>query len=416
MSEVASLVGRASARPHTEGVIECCRSSLAHSRKGGLKAAPLVRFACIFAFAATLGCTAQTPMNSSPTVPMNGWKLFAPLPDPVGYAGMFGGVLNGRLLTGGGSQFRDKPNWLQGEKVFSDRIFVLATPDGKWSEHRTRLPRKSGHFASATTEGAIYLAGGIDSAGCQKHVLKIEARGDDLTFTRLPDLPQPLGYGAGMIVGRRFYVVGGLHEPTSKQPGVELLSLDLDAPGADDAGNAWRREPDHPGPGFFVAATASDGENLYVFGGIGFNAEGKPTPAKAAYRFSPTRRAWERLPDLPEPRVGAATPCPLVGGGKFFVIGGYAEVFPGAPRDYPGFRAQTLHYDPASQRWENGPVMPQAPVPNRDSPGDPGPVPVIGAPSVVWKDHVVVISGEARASVRTPAVIAWPLRSGATAK
>ncbi len=90
-------------------------------------------------------------------------------------------------------------------------------------------------------------------------------------------------------------------------------------------------------------------------------------------------------------------------------MGGYAEVFPGAPREHPGFSAQTLFFDLGTQRWEKGPLLPATPVPDRDSPGDPGPAPMIGAPCVVWNDCVVVVGGEVRSSVRTPAVLAWPL-------
>jgi hypothetical protein len=34
---------------------------------------------------------------------------------------------------------------------------------------------------------------------------------------------------------------------------------------------------------------------------------------------------------------------------------------------------------------------------------------MIGAPAAIWRDHVVIVSGEVRSSVRTPAVLAWPL-------
>ena len=43
------------------------------------------------------------------STPLHGWTLFAPLPDRVGFGGMFAGVLSGRLVAGGGSQFPDKP-------------------------------------------------------------------------------------------------------------------------------------------------------------------------------------------------------------------------------------------------------------------------------------------------------------------
>lgn len=349
---------------------------------------------------------AGTTGTASSPLPLLGWELLAPIPDPVGFGGMFAAPLNGRLVAGGGSQFRDKPNWLQGEKVFSDRIFTLAAPAAQWVENATHLPAKMGHFATAATSDAIYLIGGINATGCLTSCWRLRAQGDGFQFTALPDFPHPLGYAAAAIANGRLYVAGGLREPTSKSPTTETWSIALPAttPGA-----TWKREPDLPGPGVFVSGVASDAHRLYIFGGMTYDADGKATPSKRVHRFDPTRSAWEPLADLPEPRVGPASPAPLIAGDKLFVIGGYAEIFPGPAREYPGFRDQTLLFDLGRNAWENGPTIPKAEIPNRDSPGDPGPAPMIAAPCAVWQNRVVIVGGEVRASVRTPAVIAWPL-------
>jgi len=261
-------------------------------------------------------------------------------------------------------------------------------------------------FASAATAEAVYLAGGLNATGCLRQVWEMRAQGDTFTFSALPDLPHAIGYGASAIVGRRLYIVGGLETPASKMPSNQTWSFELDAPRANAV---WRREPDMPGPGLFVSAAAADRDQLFVFGGIGFDTEGKPIPAKGAFRFDSRIGKWERLPDLPEARVGISSPCPVVAGGKIFLIGGYAEIFPGAPREHPGFSAQTLFFDLAQRRFENGPVLPVTPVVDRDAPGDAGPTPMIGAPCVLWKNFVIVVGGEVRPSVRTPAVLAWPI-------
>ena len=345
--------------------------------------------------------TSKTSVDASR---LNGWKLLAPLPDRIGFGGMFAGVLGGRLVAGGGSQFPEKPLWLKGEKAFSDRIFTLDSPGADWAEHPTRLPAPVASAASAATADTIYFAGGLDAQGCLSAAWAMRGRGDDLVFHQLRDLPRAIGYGAAAIVGGRWYVLGGLDSPASKAPGNGMWSLDLARPHA----TGWRREPDLPVDGVFVAAAASDDRSLYLFGGIGFDATGKPAPSKAALRFDPQLAKWERLADMPEPRVGISAPCPVIGD-RFFLVGGYAEVFPGAPREHPGFSAQTLYYQPANGRWSNGPVLPRIAVADRDSPGDVGPAPMIGAPCVVWQDLVVIIGGEVRSSVRTPAVLAWPL-------
>ena len=341
---------------------------------------------------------------------LKGWQLLAPLPDPVGYGGMFAGVFNGRLIAGGGSQFRDKPNWLQGEKTYSDRIFVLDDPAGRWTEHATKLPVKMGHFACATTNDAIYLVGGAGPSGALTAAWQIRTKGSDFQFTPLPAFPHPVVYGVAGIAAGRLHVIGGLPDPASKAASNETWSLELAS--ATTAKNpGWRREPDLPGPGVFVSCAASDGSHVYVLGGMNYDAESKPTPAKAAYRFSPARKAWEKIADLPEARVSAASPAPVIPGDRIFAIGGYAVVFQGPAREYPGFRDQTFYYDIKRNTWENGPLLPKAEIPDRDSPGDPGPAPMVAAPATVWKNRAVVVSGEVRASVRSPQVIAWPLEA-----
>jgi N-acetylneuraminate epimerase len=336
-----------------------------------------------------------------------GWKLFSPLPDAVGFAGMVAGVLDGKLVAAGGSQFPSAPNWLKGEKAFSDRIFTLESPTGGWKRGEQRLPHPVANPACASQGDTIYFAGGLDSAGCLKSAWAMRAQGDGFSFSRLADLPEAVGYSAGAIVAGRFYVAAGLNTPDTKKPSIHLWSLDVSgtAPAA-----AWRREPDLPGPGVFVAAASAAGSRFYVFAGIGFDAAGKSIPSKRAYALETTTGQWSDLPDLPAARVGISTPCPVVDD-QIWAIGGYSTIFPGPPREHPGFDAATFSFDLKSQAWRRGPTLPTTPVVNRDSPGDAGPTPMIGAPCVVWKGYAVIVGGEVRASVRTPAVVAWPLNA-----
>lgn len=335
--------------------------------------------------------------------PGPGWKILAPLPDPTGYAGMTAGVLAGRLVATGGTQW-SLPIWLKGTRKFNDEIFVLDALDGKWHTAKARLPEPCGHFATAATADAIYFAGGTDPKGCRTAAYALHAEGGDYAFRRLPDLPKPIGYAAGAIAGGRFFVIAGVPDPASTSPSREVWSLDL---AKTEAG--WTREADLPGSGLLVPAAASDGQAVYVFGGMAFDA-GKPRPSVAAYRLAGAGGAWETLPDLPEPRVAINAPCPVLADGSIWLVGGYANVWTGAQREHPGFSPATLRYHPATRAWTAGPVLPNVGATDRDAPGDPGPVPPIGAPVALWRNHVVVVGGEVRISTRTPTVLAWPLR------
>jgi len=334
--------------------------------------------------------------------PTAGWKLLPPIPDAIGYAGMAAGVVGGRLVAAGGSQW-DRPIWLNGTRSFTDRLFVLDAPDGTWRTATARLPLPSGHFASASADGAIYLAGGNCATGSLATVYVIKPDGDDLRLERLPDLPAPTGYAAAAVAGGRLFVIGGVPDPASKAARREVWSLDLRAP------VAWKREADLPGAGVIVPAAAGQGEALFVFGGVAFGADGKPVPSHAACRLPRAGDQWEILPDLPEPRVGIASPCPVLADGTIWLIGGYAEIWGGVQREHPGFSVQTLKLDPARRTWSPGPVLPREGELNRDSATDPGPLPMIGAPVVIWRDRVVIVGGEVRVATRTPAVLSWPL-------
>jgi N-acetylneuraminic acid mutarotase len=335
----------------------------------------------------------------------NSWTELAPLPDPVGYGGMFCGALRGKLVAGGGSQFHDRPIWLAGEKAFSDRIFTLASASAQWEESSQRLPFKVGHFASAATGDAIYLIGGVNATGCLANAVRITADEDGLVFSELPSLPRPLAYAAAAIAGDRLYVVGGLGAVGSKQASQETWSLDL-SPQREPI--SWRREPDLPGPGVHVACAAAQQDKVYLIGGIGFDQQGTPVPSSAVYSLAVGAQKWEILSSLPAPRVGPVSPCPVVDG-QVCVIGGYAEVFPGLPREHPGFCKETFIYDLKQKSWRAGQPLPVTPVLNRDAPGDPGPKPMIAAPCCFWDSSIVIVGGEVRSSVRTPAVLTLPI-------
>lgn len=330
------------------------------------------------------------------------WRTLAPLPDPIGFAGMAAGVLDGKLVALGGSQW-SRPIWQEGSRRFNDRIFVLDALDGKWRTATTRLPEPCAHFAAAASHDAIYIAGGTDMRGCRSAVYEVRPRAGDYALRRLPDMPRPIGYAVGVLAQGRLYVIGGASDPSSTAPTREVWSLDTTHPET-----GWRREADLPGPGVIVPSAGVAARSVFLFGGMAFDA-GKPVPSKAAYFLSHSGATWERLPDIPEARVGANTPCPLLADGKLWLVGGYSVVWAGAQREHPGFDEGTFRFDVKSRTWSPGPLLPNAGAGDRDSSGDAGPVPPIGAPVVVWNNHVIVIGGEVRPSTRTPAVISWAL-------
>ncbi|MDR0901983.1 MAG: hypothetical protein LBM92_04350 [Opitutaceae bacterium] len=363
------------------------------------------KYIILLVFCALLaGCSRRASPGDQGAVMGAGWRLLPPIPDPVGFGGMFAGVIDEKLVTGGGSQFPGKPLWLGGGKSYGDGIYSLSAPDGRWRVEEIKLPEKAGHFASAAANGAIYMAGGITAEGFQRTCLMLHSVGGRLGLTRLPDLPVALGYAAAAVVDNHLVVAGGRLSSDDNSASRRAWALSLGSPDS-----SWMALPDCPGEGLFVPAAAARGHVFYLFGGMAFDSKGTPRPSKAAWCFDFSTGAWERLPDLPEARVGACTPCPALADGRVLLIGGYAEVFPGPPREHPGFAAQTLVFDPASRRWDNGPLLPRSVPANRDVSTDHAPNPMLAAPCAQWLGLAVCVGGEVRSGVRTPVVMGLPL-------
>ena len=117
----------------------------------------------------------------------------------------------------------------------------------------------------------------------------------------------------------------------------------------------------------------SDGERLYAFGGMTFSPHPdgtiRPDPLSAAYAYDPEVRAWTPLPA----RRGLHGPiC-------------------GAPQ---------------KNIWSEGP-----PLPCPRAGKLPAPEPMVTVPAVIWKDWIVLVSGEVRPGRRSPVVLGLAVRN-----
>jgi N-acetylneuraminate epimerase len=318
------------------------------------------------------------------------WKTLPPLPDPIGFGGMFAGNADGTLFAGGGSHF-DKPVWKGGKKSYSDRVFLLKTPEGPWETLPQKLPREISNSASAPFGQDVISVGGMGSDGAFADAYRIGLRDGSLHIETLPPFPHPLVYAAAAIVQDVIYVIGGVSDAASTTPGNECWTLSLAA-----EKRAWKKVIDFPGKPGIVMSAASDGRFLYVFGGMHYQTDGGgkslPVPLDGTYRFDPAANTWTQLENLPFARVGAATPSPVLPDGRILVAGGYAAVFPGAQKNHSGFERETLIYSPAKNSWQEGPMLPCERKIDPETPASPGPEPMVTAPAVVWHDHIVLIS------------------------
>jgi N-acetylneuraminate epimerase len=313
------------------------------------------------------------------------WKRLPSLPDREGFAGTFAGVAGGALLVAGGANFPDKKPWESGKKAWSDRVFVLERPDGKWQVAGS-LPRQLAYGVSLPFRNGVMCVGGADGERHHAEVFHLAWRDGKLTCADLPPLPRPLAYACGAVVGKTLYVVGGQESPDAKSASTAAFAINF---GVEKA--KWKAIPACPGGGRMLATAAAFDGALWVVGGVSL-AEVKGAVQrrylKDAYRFDPDK-GWKRIADLPSPLAAAPSPAPADEGGFLLLGGDDGSQVAVEPAKHRGFRKTILRYDAKSDRWaEAGEV----------------PAPRVTVPTVLWKGAWVIPSGEMRPGVRSPEV------------
>lgn len=324
------------------------------------------------------------------------WKRLADLPNSVGVAGAFGGVVSDKLLVAGGANFPAAVPWEGGKKVWHDTVFVLDRPDRNWII-AGKLPRALGYGISATHRDTVVCVGGSDERRHYAEAFRLSWQAGKITTIALPALPISMANGCGALVGDTLFVAGGQEKPDSQQALGSVYQLDLSA-----AEPHWVPVEKCPGSGrIFATAVACDG-GFWLIGGAelvdGADGNVERRYLRDAYRFD-SAGGWKRIADLPRAVVAAPSPalCDETG---IFVFGGDdgSQLGLQRPEDHQGFSKQVLRYDLKKGEWQETGAFPAARV---------------TAPCVAWNHLGVIASGEVRPGVRSPEVwsVLWPPRS-----
>lgn len=309
------------------------------------------------------------------------WKALAPLPDAEGFAGSYAGVHGGALIVTGGANFPEKPLWEGGPKRWTNRVFVLDTPEGEWHEAEP-LPKPLGYGAAVSLPTGVMLIGGSNAEGAQRDCYLLTREGDGVKCTPLASLPQAITGHAAVLMGGLVYVCGGSFA-AGEQDAQNLLWV------YDPAADEWREGAPLPARGRFLHQMATLGDSLYVLGGIGLKPGDDGRQVRdmltEAWRYSEAT-GWQQVADLPRYCAAAPTPAPAFGGSIYLVGGDDASVRGFAPQNHPGFHSASLCYHPAADTWEEaGPVAAARAV----------------LPCAEWNGMAIIINGEQRPGKRS---------------
>ncbi len=341
-------------------------------------------------------------MNGSK--PSLSWHKLPPLPDKEGFAGLFVGVSDGRLITAGGANFPKALAWEGGKKAWYDSIYVLDSSSGKWCVANQKLPRPLAYGVSATWKDTLICVGGSDGEHHYDHVFSLRLIKDSIQIDQLPSLPQPCAEMCGALIGSQLYIAGGTRCPGDTTAMHTFWRLDLDHP---PNKRCWEELTPWPGPERSHAIAATLGNSFFLISGVRWqaNAQGgasRITPFLSdAYCYSSTDKStgnWRRISDVPRPVAAAPSPAMVLSESAFAILGGIDHAVASLDaQSHPGFLLDTFIYDSDADQWALGSEMPIG-------------ASRVTASSAQWNDWYVVANGERSPSRRSPDVYAYCCR------
>ncbi|MFC6102948.1 galactose oxidase [Olivibacter domesticus] len=335
------------------------------------------------------------------------WTQFPQVPDPVGFAGAFGGISHDKLLTAGGANFPEGTRpWSGGIKQWNDKVWALDLGADTWKEVG-RLPRPLGYGVSLTWNEKILIFGGADQQRHYEDVISLEYVDGKLAIDSLPPLPLPLANMSGAIIDDVVYLAGGLQGPTAEHAERIFCSLDLRRMAA-----GWQLLDTWPGSERMLALCGELDGKFYLCSGVALKKQiGDTTPTREylrdAYRYLPGK-GWETISSLPH--AVAAAPGPAFSFDKGLVVlggddGSLALRNNELKDEHPGFQKDILVYKATTNQWETGG---EVFTDKKDDAAD-NPTASVWAPvtatAMKWKGSVIIPMGEVRPGVRTNRVL-----------
>jgi len=196
---------------------------------------------------------------------------------------------------------------------------------GTWAK-KAEMIEPNSEFASAETDGRIYVLGGYPAGRVTVKTVQIYDIAADRWILG-PPLPEPNNHGMAATVDGVLYLIGGQTDP--QQAYVDTVYA------IDPKVGRWVVKAKMPTKRSAGVAVVLDGK-IYVAGG-------RPPNGHVFEVYDPKADRWEALPNLPSQRnhiAGAAL------NGKIFIAGGRLEG--GFQSDKTGAMES---YDPGTQRW-----------------------------------------------------------------
>ena len=241
------------------------------------------------------------------------WRQSTPLPEPrAGYAA---GVLDNKLVIAGGTYWEgERDNWTQ--KLFATSTHAFDPNTETW-QRLPDAPVPFGYAAFTVAKNRLYVLGGYDGRQESTKILTLEQEGSDYVWKDFGELPETRLFAWAGTADSKIYLLGGVREfeptddtgtcCTSKTATKQLMVFDTEAP---DKG--WRELAPYPGGKRWLFSAETDGQNIWMFGGIHSEEPGTPpTKFDDVLSYDLASGSWQKHPPLPPATLEQTPLVPL---------------------------------------------------------------------------------------------------------
>lgn len=229
----------------------------------------------------------------------------------IGTAGHLQGVLDGKLVVGGGANFPNGSVVDGGKKVTHRDLYLMEEENGNLKViEQIQLEYPVAYGSSTSSEDAIYYLGGCPEEEHSAGITKVYLDGGKLAYEKIGNLPMSLENAVSEYIdGKIYFGVGNLGGNNS----TEFYRYDLETGNVEELAK-------FPGEARNQCVSCAFGNKIAVFGG------GSNVAYTDGYMYDIENNVWEELSEI---ALDGETISVLGAGSvklsddEFMVIGGF---------------------------------------------------------------------------------------------
>ncbi|MVZ64701.1 hypothetical protein GQF61_02460 [Sphingobacterium sp. DK4209] len=345
----------------------------------------------------------HTEESQSQTLLPSSTEEISPIPDPLGFAGMYAGMVGDELIAAGGANFLDKMPWEGGNKAWHDDIFVYSLPHKSWEKLSLKLPKALAYGVAISYQDGLVVFGGSEQDNVpSKAVYYLHKKDKTWHIEHWEDMPIALVNMCAERIGEQVVFAAG-SDKLNSMPTDQVLLFDL-------KNQVWSALPTLPAAKRINAVSAKINGQFYLFTGIELvpEADGKikRNILQDAYRLTLSKTndgitsgTWERLADLPQGMAaGPLSAAVIKKRNQIVLFGGldHQTAQHADPVTHPGFLPDVLAYDIKTNSWSVLGNLDKKQI-------------RLTLPAVQHADQYYLISGEVGPGVRTNSILSIQL-------